>query len=77
LDDEKTVAFQKALDAFDDAKFNFNNGRYHVSINRSYYAVFYASKALLLKKGFKPKTHKGTIHKFSLEYIVNDNFDKK
>jgi uncharacterized protein (UPF0332 family) len=69
LGDEKSVIFQKALAAFDDAKFNFNNKRYNFSINRSYHAVFYASKSLLLKKGFTPKTHKDTIRKFSLEYI--------
>ena len=53
--------FKKAIDTLNDSEFNFINGRYNVSINRSYYAAFYAARALLLKKGKNPKTHSGTI----------------
>jgi uncharacterized protein (UPF0332 family) len=61
----------------DDAEFSFSHERYNISINRSYYAVFYAAKALLLKKKVSTKTHKGLIHQFGLEYVVNDKFDEK
>ena len=70
-------AFQKAEEALKVAKLNFDNGYYSASINRSYYAVFYAAKALLLKKGINTKKHSGTIVQFGLEYVLNDNFDKE
>ena len=71
------MAFQKSEEALKVAKSNLENKFYSASINRSYYAVFYAARALLLKKGKNPKTHSGTIAMFGLEYIINDVFDKK
>ncbi|MDR2830753.1 MAG: HEPN domain-containing protein [Methanobrevibacter sp.] len=75
--DEVHLIFQRALKTLKVAESNFNNEFYPDSINRSYYAVFYAAKALLLKKGISSKTHTGTIHQFCLEYAVNDTFDKE
>ena len=63
--DEVATIFKKVTSTLDDAEFNFNHDRYSVSINRSYYACFYATKALLLKKGIVTKTHSGTIHKLA------------
>ena len=68
--------FQKSEEALEVAKLTLENNYYSASINRSYYAVFYAAKALLLKKGKNPKTHSGTISEFGLEYAINDNFNK-
>ena len=75
--DKIDSAFQKAKEALKVSKLNLENGFYSASINRSYYAVFYAAKALLLKKGKDPKKHSGTIAQFGLEYVINDNFDKE
>ncbi|MCL2157665.1 MAG: HEPN domain-containing protein [Methanobrevibacter sp.] len=55
--DEADIIFKKAIETLDDAKFSFHHERYNISINRSYYAVFYAAKALLLKKRVPTKTH--------------------
>ena len=77
MDNEINLLFNKSLDSLKSSEFNLNGNYYTVSINRSYYAVFYAAKALLLKKGKNPKTHSGTIAMFGLEYVLNDNFDKR
>jgi uncharacterized protein (UPF0332 family) len=63
LDEEAHLYFNKALESIEESKLSLKNGRYNLSINRSYYAVFYAAKALLIKKGIKTKKHAGTIHK--------------
>jgi uncharacterized protein (UPF0332 family) len=39
--------------------------------------MFNAAKALLIKKGFKPKTQAGVISLFGQEYVLNDSFDRK
>ena len=39
--------------------------------------MFSVAKALLIKKGFNPKTHSGTISLFGKEYVLNDSFDRK
>jgi len=67
--DDYNLIFRKAIDTLKSAKSNFQNGHYDTSINRSYYAVFYSTNALLVKKGIKTKTHKGIGRKFGLEYI--------
>lgn len=41
-------------------------------ISRIYYALFHASRALLVQLGLNPKTHKGTINLF-LKEVVNKN----
>ena len=75
--DKPEILFKKALDLLDDAEYNFKGNRYNSSINRSYYAVFYAAKALLLKKGIDAVKHSGNIQIFGKEYVVNDNFNPK
>ena len=75
--DKLDVAFQKSVEALQSSESSLKHKFYSTSINRSYYAVFYAAKALLLKKGKNPKTHSGTIAMFGLEYVLNDNFDKR
>jgi uncharacterized protein (UPF0332 family) len=77
MEEDVNIKFNLALEALDDAKFNFENERFKVTINRCYYAVFYIAHALLIKKGFFPKSHKGTIIKFGEEYVLNGDFDEK
>ena len=51
--------------------------QYATSVSASYYCMFSVAKALLIKKGFKPKTHSGTISLFGKEYVLNDLFDRE
>ena len=39
--------------------------------------MFNIAKALLIKKGFKPKTHTGVISLFGQEYVLKNSFDRK
>ena len=69
------IFFKKSLETLEDSRIALENERYNMSVNRSYYACFYAAKSLLLKKGQIQKTHSGTIQQFGLEYVVNNDFD--
>ena len=75
MDNEVHLYFNRALESLEESKLALNNEKYNLSINRSYYAVFYAAKALLIKKGIVTKKHSGTINKFGLEYVSNGKFD--
>jgi uncharacterized protein (UPF0332 family) len=55
LDEEVEVIFERSLELLKVAEINFKHGFYPDSVNRSYYAVFYAAKALLAKKGIFSK----------------------
>jgi uncharacterized protein (UPF0332 family) len=77
MEDEIKLLFSKSSESITDSIIAIDNERYSMFVNRSYYAVFYAAKALLLKKGVITKTHAGTIQQFGFEYVVNDNFNEK
>jgi uncharacterized protein (UPF0332 family) len=42
---------------------------YNTSVNRLYYASFYAVQALLTSIDVFPKTHKGVLNMFSLHFV--------
>ena len=53
------------------------NGSFKGSINRSYYAIFTAVRALLAEKEVDFKKHSAIISYFRREYIKPERFDKK
>ena len=67
----------KANDKLISAKVLYDIGQYSTSVSACYYCMFNTAKALLIKKGFKPKTHAGVISLFGQEYVLKDSFDRK
>jgi uncharacterized protein (UPF0332 family) len=67
----------RAWDTFDDAKILASNKKWNSTINRLYYAAYYAVMALLLKNGLKPTTHNGAKTNFTEYFIKNQIIDKK
>ena len=51
------------------AKVLLKEGYYDDAVSRAYYSMYFAARALLLTKDIAPKTHKGLISKFGLEFI--------
>ena len=47
----------------------FNEGFYEDAVSRAYYSMYFAAKALLLKRDITVKTHKGLLSKFGLEFV--------
>ena len=67
---------EKAMRYLKGAERDFNEGDYFLSVSRCYYSMFTVARALLLKKGITPKSHKGTIKKFGEAYIKSGIFPK-
>ena len=65
----------KAEEKLKVSKLLYEQEFYGDSVSSSYYVMFLVAKALLLKKGLNPKTHKGLIKQFNKEYVYEDNFD--
>lgn len=59
------------------SKFMIDNGHYKDSVNRSYYSIFSAIRALLAEKEVDFKKHSAVISYFRLNYIKTEIFDKK
>jgi uncharacterized protein (UPF0332 family) len=59
----------RANETLDDAKILFDNGKLSSSVNRIYYAMFYAVSALLLTKGLSSSKHSGVLALFNKEFV--------
>lgn len=69
---------EQAQDALDDAKYLIDGNRSPQSIiNRSYYAMFYASLALLQQISKTPSKHSGVISLFDKEFVMKGIFEKE
>ena len=67
---------ERAKEMLEEAEGNLNIRQYKTSINRSYYAVFHAMRALNILKGFDSSKHSGVIAFFNREYLKTKILDK-
>ena len=79
LDRQKELSdyrIQQAEESLLVAKTCLENGINKDSINRSYYSVFYAIKAVLALGTVDFKRHKDVIAYFNKEYVASEKFPK-
>lgn len=67
----------KAIDCLESAQYNFQGGYFDAAANRAYYAVFDAMLALLLSKGYQPKSHTGARTLFAQQFILSGELPKE
>lgn len=67
----------QAEDSLKAAKINYENALFKDSINRSYYASFYAIKAVLALEEIDFKRHKDAIGYFNKSYVATNKFPKE
>ena len=58
------------------AKLLFDATEYRSSVNRSYYAIFHALRAVLALDGFDSSKHSGIISYFNLNYVKSEVFSR-
>ena len=63
------IRLQRANTTFEEAKSNLELGYWRVTVNRLYYACYYAASALLIKNGFTAHTHTGVISQLGLHFV--------
>jgi uncharacterized protein (UPF0332 family) len=59
----------RAWDTLDDARILSEKEKWNSTINRLYYAAYYAVMAILLKEGYSPTTHNGAKSNFSEKFV--------
>jgi uncharacterized protein (UPF0332 family) len=77
--DEIAFCLTEAAKRLDAAKLLLREGYYHDAVSRAYYAMYYASKALLLREGLQAKTHEGLVSKMGelmLRGIIEPEYAK-
>jgi uncharacterized protein (UPF0332 family) len=68
---------QRAYEALEDARILADAGRWNTSVNRLYYACFYAVSALLIKDGLSSSKHSGVRSLFNRHYVKTDKVSKE
>ena len=65
LKDLSNYRFETAMDELDAAKVLLETGKFKASVNRSYYAIFHALRAVTALDGFDSSKHSGIIAFFN------------
>jgi len=79
-EDSKTLVrsrLQQSQDALDEGQILLQSNYYKGSINRSYYAMFYAVLALLVVRQLGTSKHAGAISLFDREFVEVGIFSKE
>ena len=69
--------YQTSVDNLDTAKINMREEKYKQAVNRSYYAIFHAIRAITALDGFDSRKHSGIISYFNREYVKKEIFPKR
>ena len=67
----------RAKEDLETARENLTVRRFRASVNRSYYAVFHAIRAVTALDGFDSGKHSGIIAYFNHHYVKTGIFDKE
>ena len=72
-----TYRLEKAKEDLRTAELMLEHHKYAQSVNRSYYAIFHAVRALLAFDIFDSKRHSSIIGYFNQQYVANGKIDAK
>ena len=74
---EIAAQLERAENSLQAAKELLEKEYYDISASRAYYAVFYASSALLLSANIDPSKHSGVIAAIHREFVKTGKLDKE
>ncbi|MGN0485095.1 MAG: HEPN domain-containing protein [Lachnospiraceae bacterium] len=69
--------FSRAKEVFHDAETLLEQKSFASSVNRSYYAIFHALRAVTALDGFDSSKHSGVIAYINRQYVKTGIFDKR
>ena len=76
IKDLSKYRFEKATEQIEVAKTLLENEMYSFAINRSYYAIFHALRAVNALDGFDSSKHSGVIAHFNQYHVKTGEFDR-
>lgn len=81
MDDHKVILsnhrINQSIESLEIAEYCLTKGHYRDSINRSYYAVFYAVKSVLALEAVDFKRHKDVVAYFNKTYVAAEIFPRE
>jgi len=76
-DDLVKYRISRSLETLREADAMIQNGFWNASVNRIYYACYYAVSGLLLKKNIETNSHKGIRQMFGLHFVQSGIVSKE
>lgn len=76
LKTEVKLRLERAFIALDSANNSLDGGFYGDSISSSYYAMFHATKALIILEGKDAKTHSGVLQVLNKKFVQTGAIEK-
>ncbi|MCL2697542.1 MAG: HEPN domain-containing protein [Oscillospiraceae bacterium] len=67
---------EKSADDLDTARINLDSCKYNAAINRAYYSIFHAMRAVFALDNKDYSKHSAVISFFNKEYILTEQFDR-
>ena len=77
IKDLSRYRFEESQEILTDARIMFENGRYKNTLNRAYYSIFHAIRAVIALAGFDSSKHSGVISFFTRNYVKTGFFSKE
>ena len=77
IKDLSKYRFGCSLEALEDARIMYDAERYKNTLNRAYYAVFYAIRAVNALDEFDSSKHSGVIAHFNQNYVKSGIFPRE
>lgn len=68
-EEEIELLIERAKRRLEAAYYLFEDEFFEDAVSRAYYSMYFAAKALLLKRDITVKTHRGLLTKFGLEFV--------
>lgn len=68
--------YERALEELKNAREAFNAGSFKLTLNRSYYAIFHAMRAVNVLDEFDSSKHSGVIAHFNQYHVKTGDFEK-
>ena len=69
--------FETALESLEDAKLMYEHGRYKNALNRAYYSIFHAIRAVNALDEYDSSKHSGVIAYFNQNFVKTGSFPKE
>lgn len=77
LNDLSRYRVNRSKEELDNAKVMLEDGRYKLALNRSYYAIFHAMRAVNVLDEFDSSKHSGVIAHFNQYHVKTGDFPKE
>lgn len=77
INDLSKYRYHRSLEELENSKIMLENGKFKLALNRSYYSIFHAMRAVNVLDEFDSSKHSGVIAHFNQFHVKEGHFPKE